>query len=95
MVYYRNMRGFRAAISRKIKIYSYHDDGPLSGALQIAHKRTQIDIEQLLADILRRVHDYSIVTVYHCSAGLNFTTITVNQLSEVAGPIPNEFLTTK
>ena len=95
MVYYRSMRSFRAAISRKIKIWSFCDYGPLSGALEIAHRRTQADIEQLLADILRRVHDYSIVTVYHCSAGFNFTTITVNQLSEVAGPIPNEFLTTK
>lgn len=95
MVYYRSMRGLRAAISRKIKIWSFRDDGPLSGALEIAHRRTQADIEQLLADILRRVHDCSIVTVYHCSAGFNFTTITVNQLSEVAGPIPTEFLTNK
>ena len=93
MVYYRSMRGFRASISRKIKIWSYRDDNLLSGVLQIAHRRTQADVEQLLADILRRVHDYSIVTVYHCSAGFNFTTITVNQLSEVAGPIPSEFLT--
>lgn len=92
MVYYRNMRGFRAAISRKIKIWSFRDDGLLSGTLVIAHKRTQADIEQLLADILRRVHDYSIVTVCHV-AYFNRTTITVKQLSEVGGPIPPEFLT--
>ena len=94
MVYYRSMRGFRAAISRKVKIWSYRDDGPLSGALEIAHKRTEAYIKQLLSDILRRVHDYSIVTVYHCSSGCNFTTITVNQLSEVGGPTPPEFLIT-
>lgn len=88
------MRSFRAAISRKIKIWSYRDGGPLSGSVEIAHRRTNADIKQLLSDILQRVHDYSIVTVCHCSAGLNYTTITVNQLSELAGPIPNEFLTT-
>lgn len=95
MVYYRSMRGFRAAISRKIKIWSYCDDNSLSGTLEIAHTRTQAYIEQRLADILRRVHDYSIVTIYHCPpSGCNFTTITVKQLSEVNAPIPTEFLTT-
>jgi hypothetical protein len=88
------MRSFRAAISRKIKIWSFCDYGPLSGAVEIAHRRTNADIEQLLSDILQRVHNYTMKTAY-CHRGLNFTTITVNQLSEVAGPIPNEFLTTK
>lgn len=94
MVYYRTMRGFRAAISRKIKIWSFLDYGPLSGSVEIAHRRTNADIKQLLSDILQRVHNYTMKTAY-CHKGLNFTTITVNQLSEVAGPIPNEFLTTK
>jgi hypothetical protein len=88
------MRSFRAAISRKIKNWSFCDYGPLSGAVEIAHRRTNADIEQLLSDILQRVHNYTMKTAY-CHRGLNFTTITVNQLSEVAGPIPNEFLTTK
>ena len=88
------MRSFRAAISRKIKIWSFCDYGPLSGAVEITHRRTNADIEQLLSDILQRVHNYTMKTAY-CHRGLNFTTITVNQLSEVAGPIPNEFLTTK
>jgi len=94
MVYYRSMRSFRAAISRKINIWSFHDYSLLSGAVEIAHRRTEADIKQLLSDILQRVHNYTIKTAY-CHEGLNFTTITVNQLSEVAGPIPNEFLTTK
>lgn len=94
MVYYRSMRSFRAAISRKIKIWSFCDYGPLSGAVEIAHRRTNADIEQLLSDILQRVHNYTMKTAY-CHRGLNFTTITVNQLSELAGPIPTEFLTNK
>jgi len=48
MVYYRSMRSFRAAISRKIKIWSFSDYGPLSGAVEIAHRRTNADIEQFL-----------------------------------------------
>lgn len=88
------MRGFRAAISRKIKIWSYSDGGPLSGSVEIAHRRTNADIKQLLSDVLQRVHDYTMKTAY-CHRGLNFTTITVNQLSEIDGPIPAEFLTNK
>lgn len=94
MVYYRSMRGLRAAISRKIKIWSFSDYGPLSGAVEIAHRRTNADIKQLLSDILQRVHNYTMKTAY-CHRGLNFTTITVKQLSELADPIPNEFLTNK
>lgn len=95
MVYYRSMSGFRAAISRKIKIWSFSDYGPLSGRIEIAHRRTHEDIKQLLADILQRVHRYNVVTVCHCGAGINYTTITVEQLSELVGPIPTEFLTNK
>lgn len=95
MVYYRSMRSLRAAISRKIKIFSFHDFGPLCGGIEIAHRQTEADIMQLLADIMQRVHEYTVRTAYSKSGeGLNITTIRVMQLSEVAGPIPPEFLTT-
>lgn len=92
MVYYRSMRGLRAAISRKMTIWSFRDDSPLSGSIEIIHRRTDANMQ--LLPILHRVHDYTMKTVcYH--EGLNLTTITVKQLSELAGPIPTEFLTNK
>lgn len=94
MVYYRSMRSFRAAINRRVKIWCYHDSGMLSGYIEILHKGTEAELMAKIADIMKRIHDYKVVTVYLVH-GLNSTTITVNQLSELAGPIPSKFLTTK
>ena len=94
MVYYRSMRGFRAAINRRIKIWCYRDSSKLSGYIEILHKDTEAEFMAKIADIMKRIYDYKVETVYLVH-GFNRTTITVNQLSELAGPIPTEFLTTK
>ena len=92
MVYYRSMRGFRAAINRRVKIWCYLDDDILSGCVEILHK--QYDIMSKIADIMQRVHCYDTNTVYYAH-GFFKTKIRVIQLSEVDGPIPPEFLTNK
>lgn len=92
MVYYRSMRGLRAAINRRVKIWGYLDDGILSGYVEILHK--QYDVMSKIADIMQRVHCYDTNTVYY-THGFYKTKIRVIQLSELAGPIPNEFLTNK
>ena len=92
MVYYRSMRGFRAAINRRVKIWCYRDDSMLSGYIEILHKDTEAKFMAKIADIMKRVHDYKVETVY-LAHGFNSTKITVNKLSELDGPIPNEFLT--
>lgn len=90
MVYYRSMRGFRAAINRRVKINSYHDDGILSGYVEILHK--EMDVMSKIEDIMQRVHCYDSSTLCY-ARGHYRTRIRVIQLSELAGPIPNEFLT--
>lgn len=92
MVYYRSMRGFRAAINRRVKIWCYLDDGILSGCVELLHKER--DVMSKIADIMQRVHCYDSSTVYYAH-GFYKTKIRVIQLSEVVGPIPTEFLTTK
>lgn len=94
MVYYRSMRGLRAAIQCRIKISMYSDDTPLSGDIMIIHRWHQSKVIELLKDILQHIHDYDITTTYSAAKrGNNVTTLHIKQLSEVDGPIPAEFLT--
>ena len=90
MVYYRSMRGLRAAINKRVKINSYHDDGILSGEVEILHR--EMDVMSKIEDIMQRVHCYDSSTVYYVH-GYYKTRIRVIQLSELSGPIPAEFLT--
>ena len=94
MVYYRSMRGLRAAINRRVKILCHGDSSMLSGYIEILHKNTEAEFMAKIADIMKRIHDYKVETVY-LAHGFNSTRIIVNQLSELAGPIPSEFLTNK
>ena len=91
-MYYRSMRGVRAAIRAKIKIWSYSDSGINSGRIEILHQLTGDEIKKRLNVILQRIYRYDIETHY-LAHGFNSTTIKIHELSEVAGPIPPEFLT--
>lgn len=97
MVYYRSISGLFAAISRRVRqhyectlVCFKGDNG--KGAIHICHRAKAEKILETIEDILQRVHRYDVETA--SIKGGKVTIIRVFELSELAGPIPNEFLTT-
>ena len=89
-MYYRNVRGLKSAIT-KILSYDYCRD--INGQSTKIYFDRKIDFEQLktkLHVILQRVFKYSLsnqINMY----GYNVTVLNIEQLNEIAPPIPKEF----
>lgn len=97
MVYYRSISGLFAAISRRVRQHyectlACFDNGNNKGSIHICHRSKAENILETIEDILQRVHRYDVETA--SIRGGKVTIIRVFELSELAGPIPPEFLTT-
>lgn len=96
MVYYRSLSGLFAAISRRVRRHyectlACFEGSNNKGAIHICHRAKAENILETIEDILQRVHRYDVETA--SIEGGKVTIIRVFELSELAGPIPTEFLT--
>lgn len=89
--YYRNLSGFKNAVSRVFKIDYSIDDGNNSTVIYFDRTIDHAVANCKLFNILQRtVRSNFIDTTNRC--GCNVTVLVVTQLNEFAPPMPAEFL---